>query len=165
MSKIGVYKGRDGLVRLQNDLGRFFDTLAKDVSKDVEQIARIYSDEARTEVLNKGLVWHEDLYIRLGQINKIDKNRVEINIPRYGFMVAKMKPHFVSLAPEYWTYSKEPLKEWVEEKGLPKYGITVHPHDWIEPTKIRARARLEAFAQFSKVIRSARKTFKGGGTS
>jgi hypothetical protein len=146
MSTIAVYRGSDGLARLQNDLGRFFETLPKALSQDCFQIATTFSDEARTQVQTQGLIWTSDLYDSLGRINST-ANGYEIEVPKHGFQVALMDPHFVSL-PDYTNIDKRPLRQYVADKGLPdRPGIFVKPHDWITPAKMSTRAKLENYVE------------------
>jgi hypothetical protein len=162
MSTIAVYRGSDGLMRLQDDFGHFFETLPKALSQDCFQAATIFSDEARSQVMTQGLVWHGGLYDSLGNIEP-EGTGYKIDIPKYGFQVAKMEPHFVKL-PDSRNMKKAPLRQFAKEKGLPgKPGMFVMPHDWIEPTKMMARARLENYVNAKNTFyrKQVKKSFRG----
>ena len=161
---IGIYRGSDGLARLRDDFRGFFDTLPKYLSEDLRAVTTIYSKEFENQIIRKELIWTGELLRSVSRIRKVSDNHYVIEVPHYGPKVARMHRHYVSLKPEHMTPQKEPLKRWMEDKGIDKPGITVKPHNWIKDARPIARARIEQYVRkHSRIKRNLKKHFKGGG--
>lgn len=133
-----------GLIEIHDLLGRFMTKLPKAMSSDVRTVAYDYAFEMATEISVQNLKWKGGLFDSI-VVEEKEEGTLEIPVPRYGFYLDKMEPHFVSI------FSGE-IKEWIESErsrirgggGPRKKGfIFVRPHPWIEKSFERARNRLD----------------------
>jgi len=134
-----------GLVRVADMLGRYAARLPRAMNTDIKTIAEDYAFEMAGELVRQNLIWKWKLLTSCVP-KEIGKDTYAVQIPRYGFLLDKMKPHFAPMfKPSKVT--GQVLAEWAVIKwGIPKEKlpavIKVHPHPWMEAAFRRARDKL-----------------------
>ncbi len=143
---------RNSVLNVKDSLGRFRSRLKLYSDSLVSSIVKIYSREYIAEIQRQGLEDTKKLVNSLKHrrhIENSDTKGYEILIPKYGYYLAYMDPHYVS------TRNRPKFQHWAKKKlgKVPKV-IKVSPHDWITPANQRARRKaIEMVKDYmSKVI-------------
>lgn len=125
----------DALNRIRANMPRASEDMCKD-------IARTFSRELVTEATSQGLLFTGSLIKDLAKVTRraSPKNgvRYSIDIPKYGFDLAYMKPHIVKIK------GKPSLEAWKSAKGYKGGTILVKPHNFITPAMRRGSAQINS---------------------
>ena len=138
--KMSFTVDRNSVLNVKDSLGRFRSRIKLYGDNLASSIVKTYLREYIAEIQRQGLEDTKKLVNSLKHrrhIENSDTKGYEILIPKYGYFLVYMQPHYVS------TRDRPKFQHWAKKKlGFVPGAIKVHPHDWITPANQRARRKV-----------------------